>query len=293
MADSEGGGGGKGFTIFLVVMFLMAAMNYAQTGHVGMQWASFSPVSSYNNSSSGGSSGSNTDGISKALKTGETPSPYRTRVRIDSYYPNSDPNFEYIVLSVSGASSELVPINGWRIESDSTGRSRPIPKGVILPTSGSINVEQAIYARGGDRLVLVSGRSPIGYSFRLNSCTGYFSRFQNFNPPLEIQCIRPETYKLPARANQLEDRCLDYLESLPSCFLPTETVPQHLSQECQSFIANNYNYNSCVSGSKDKTGFYKNEWRIYLNSNDSLWKNRRETIRIIDAEGRLVTSVSY
>ncbi|MCE9643839.1 hypothetical protein K8Q93_01135 [Candidatus Parcubacteria bacterium] len=293
MADKEEGDGGGigGFTIFFVVIFLMAAINYAQTGSIGMQWNAISSNGSSSSSSSG--SGTETEKVKKLLRPGEILSPYRSRVTIDSYYPNSNPNAEYLVVSIGGSSSDLVPVSGWKIESDSTGKGRPIPNGVILPAAGSINVEQTIYARGGDRLYLVSGRSPTGYSFRVNSCMGYFTRLQAFTPSLDTQCIRPETYKLPQRPNQLEDRCLDYLESLPSCFLPTATIPQNLSQECQSFVANNYNYNSCLLGSKDKSGFYKNEWRIYLNSGESLWKSRRETIRILDAEGRLVTSVTY
>ncbi|HYF10069.1 MAG TPA: hypothetical protein VD967_00475 [Candidatus Paceibacterota bacterium] len=291
MAESEGGGGISGFSVFLVVIFLMAAINYAQTGQIGMQWASISPTYSENTSSSG--SGTEPERIKKLLKPGEVLSPYRSRVSLDYYYPNQDPNSEYLQISIKGSSSDLVPITGWRVESDATGRGRPIPKGVILPAAGSINVEQPIYVRGGDRIVLVSGRSPTGYSFRVNSCTGYFAHFQNFYPSIQSECRRPETYKLPARPNHLNDQCLDYLDSLPTCFLPTGTIPQYLSKECQNFVADNYNYNSCLLGSKDQPGFYKNEWRVYLNSGEGLWKSRRETIRILDAENRLVTSVSY
>ena len=297
MAESESGGGGKGLTIFFVVIFLVAALNYLHTGSIKSDWSrysltSLSPLSPYNGETSGGAE-EEARRIRDQLSGNMGTSPYRSRVRIENYRPSEDPNSEYITLAISGSSTDLIPISGWTIESDTSGRGRPIPKGVILPTPGNINAEQSIYVRGGEKVILVSGRSPTGYSFKVNSCSGYFSRVQTFTPYLDIQCPRPEKYNLPTRPNRLEDRCLDYLDGLPACFLPTATLPQNLSMECQSFIADNYNYNSCVSTSKNRTGFYKNEWRVYLNSGEGLWKSRRETIKVIDAEGRLVTSVSY
>lgn len=284
------------FTVFWIVVFLMAAISYVQHGEIRpfAQTGESTYETSYTSSNvSPGASWPENARAGRASPSALANSPYRGQVVIENFYANANPNQEYISLLIKNKSGEPLPISGWQVKSLSSGKSRPVPNGVILPSPGSLNAEQTIYARNGERVFLVSGRSPTGFSFKVNTCSGYFSQVQTFTPYLPSECPRPDKYELPAPPNHLNDRCLDYLETLPVCFLPTQTVPQDLNQECQGFIASKYNYNSCVFAHKNNPNFYKPEWRVYLNAGESLWKNRREHIQLLDQDGKLITSLVY
>ena len=39
--------------------------------------------------------------------------------------------------------------------------------------------------------------------------------------------------------------------------------------------------------------FFKDDWRLYLNRDEQLWKEKREVIELRDGEGKLVDVVTY
>jgi len=239
-----------------------------------------------------------TEEIRESLRSQQEASPYAglivmSRPITSSYQNVASADGEYLsITSRIIAGAKPVPITGWQIKSVVTGASAKIGKGAYLAYPGQLNPESEIFLSPGGRAVVATGRSPIGVSFRLNKCTGYFAQYQTFTPTLPEQCPALQEESLPKAPNALDDRCLDYIDRLPICRTHGK-LPIYLKPECTTYIAERTNYNFCVSAHKNDPDFYLNEWRIYLNRDDRLWKNRRETIKLIDNEGKTVTAVSY
>ncbi len=200
---------------------------------------------------------------------------------------------EFLTIQLAPNAKTAVELTGWRLKSLSTGQEATIGKAVYFPFSNQVNVEQNLKLEPGERALIITGRSPLGYSFRLNQCIGYFEQFQSFTPSLPRECPAPDEEGLPKAPNQLNDRCLDYLSSYPRCRIPTGGFPDNLSPECKIFLTDKMNYTYCVDHHKNEPGFFKHEWRIYLGRSQTLWKSRRENIELIDPEGVVRDSIVY
>jgi len=207
----------------------------------------------------------------------------------------NNPNKEYLEIIASVDNTQPVNISGWRLKSVVTGREATIGEGSYLPYSGRVNTELTIFLRPGERAFIVTGRSPLGVSFRLNTCTGYFEQFQDFEPRLPKDCPRPEDEDFPAGPNGLTDACVEYIEGLPRCQAHVQAIPSAFVNDpiCQEYITKEITYNECVTVHKDDPDFYKSEWRIFLRRDQELWKEKRETILLLDDKKKTVSSISY
>jgi len=223
---------------------------------------------------------------------------YQGEIEIYSYTKakNTSPDNEYIRLRVSKKARDRINITGWRLVSPVSGKSIEIGKGVYLPYSAQVNPEEQILVEPGQEIYLLTGRSPIGISFRINKCTGYFEQFQNFEPRLPIQCPKPidELYDLVEIGGGISsDQCIDFVEDLDRCEIQINSVPARLSGACQSFITEKLNYNTCVSIHKNDKDFKGNEWRIYFSNDYELWRKSREIIKLLDSGGKTVDVITY
>jgi len=207
----------------------------------------------------------------------------------------SVPGREYLEIVASQNNTQPINITEWQLKSAVTGRQGKIGKGVYLLYSGQVNVEQQIFLSPGERAFIITGRSPKGVSFRLNTCTGYFEQFQDFTPALPKECPRPIDEDLPIGPNGLNDQCIDYIETLPRCTAHVKGLPSFLADNpvCQEYIGEFINYSGCIKIHKNDSDFYKPKWRIFLGRNQELWKQKRETILLLDDKGKVVDSVSY
>ncbi len=226
----------------------------------------------------------------------EDPSPYKELVSLSvGRARNSDPESEYVVLKTNKNISERVPISRWRIESSVTLAGTTLGDAAYLPYSGQVNSELPVTIPENTTVYIITGRSPIGTSFRTNTCTGYFAQFQDFEPELREECPLPE--------DELEDNifgsalpndaCLNFVENIDRCTLTLTEIPVTVGSVCQNFIIEDLSYNGCVTAHKDEPDFYKKEWWLYLDRDQELWKSSRERIRLLDENGLLVGSVSY
>ena len=93
--------------------------------------------------------------------------------------------------------------------------------------------------------------------------------------------------------NALNDACIDFIERMRTCTINAKPLPLTMQYECSSFINSEINYQTCVTNHKNEEDFYKSEWRIFLNRDEELWKAKRETIRLLDADGKVIDSLSY
>lgn len=201
---------------------------------------------------------------------------------------------EYMSIRAASGNAGPVLITGLTVRSAVTGLSATIPKAWTLPFPGSAGEGDVIWLHPGGVVYIVSGKSPSGSSFQVNRCTGYVSRGASFTPSLPIECPRPLQEPLPLPPNHLSDACLDYLATIGSCTVPG-ALPENLRNDgsCQVHITNKINYSTCVALHKNEPGFYRNDWRLFLNRTTPLWKDRREVIDLLDQNGKLISSYSY
>lgn len=205
----------------------------------------------------------------------------------------TDPNYEYITIQANPQNGSPINVTGWTVVSTSTGRQASIGQGVYLPFLNDNNAKENISLAPGDKAYVITGKSPTGYSFRLNECIGYFSERFSFYPQLPYFCPSISEIPKPAAPNNFSDACVDYINSYPSCTSITAYTPSTLEPQCRNFIEQEARYDRCVINNKKDSSFYDPEWRIYLNQSIDLWKGSRETIRLLDQYGKIVDQLTY
>ena len=222
-------------------------------------------------------------------------SKYKDIVSISSYSQakNTDPNKERIEIRVKRGVEGKIVITNWRLESAVTGGGDNIEGGSYLPYSARVNPKNQIALEAGDKAVIVTGRSPIGVSFQINKCIGYFEQFQDFEPSLSRSCPDPVDDLPNLGVGDLANACFDFIDRLPRCEIYLDALPGNLGGFCLNYINQKINYNSCVDTHKDDSGFYTGEWRVYLERDQELWKKKREIIKLLDEEGKIVDVITY
>lgn len=221
-----------------------------------------------------------------------TTSPYKSKIDLNNNNAReTDVKKENLIITVIGQEEKGILITGWKLK-NSKGEEFKIGKGTNLVFSFQVNQQEDIILNRSERVYIITGRSPVGTSFKVNKCTGYFQQFQEFIPSLNNDCPRPKDENITKLAG-LNDVCLDYIETLSACRIPLKEKPFNLDNKCLNFIEENVNYNACVRDHKLDKDFYKDTWMIYLNRDVEIWKNKRETITLYDQDGNFVDSVSY
>ena len=222
-------------------------------------------------------------------------SPYFRTVTLQSGNTNATSAVdEYIVLRGESSAGNGVNISGWKLVSTESGRTVSIKKGLELMYPEALNnTEVNIVLRPGDNAYVSTGRAPQGRSFHVNKCSGYSEQFFDYSPSLQMSCPRLTDEKLPARPNHLKDSCLDYIRSFPQCQIPQQSIPEKYAGDCQSFIESHVGYAKCFDLHKNDADFLTNEWRIFLGSDEDIWKSQRETIQLLDTQGRIVDQYKY
>ncbi len=201
---------------------------------------------------------------------------------------NDDPDEEYVVLRASGAGN--VTITGWKLVSEATGVTLVIPGGTERVRTGSVNQAAAITLSPGQEAVIVTGRSPVGASFRENLCTGYLDEHQGFTPPLDASCPLP--WDEFDRYGNDDRECESFVASIPSCTTETR-VPSELSSSCERFIEERLTYNGCVATHGSDPYFLLDTWRVFIGQRSPAFGDDRDTIKLLDAEGKVVDVLSY
>lgn len=226
-------------------------------------------------------------------------SPYKGMVSIKKQTSgprSTDVSREYITLTTTSGNQSGVIISDWKLISVVSGSTVKIGKASPRIYAGEINIEQTITLRPKDTVYITTGRSPLGVSFKVNKCTGYFTQFQKFTPTLRKSCPQPEeeiTYYKDDPSIFLDNACMDFVNRLSRCSVYTKPLPLTLSRSCNEAIIGEINYNSCVDKHQDDSDFSKPEWRIFLKREKELWREKREIIKLVDENGKLVDFYSY
>lgn len=323
---AEGGGGGNAGNDFLFVVFVLVILGliWVTTGGIerareepGYFLRPPSPLGSgevYGSSFFGGTketaravenSFSQTQNelqnvsseVGRAVEYGSL-SPYRGRIHFRSsmYYPGAEnPADEYVEIAYDGSGASRIDITGWRLVSSISNTVATIPQGTRVPQSGAMSFQEDIILSPGESAYIISGRSPIGVSFLPNKCSSYFEQYQTFNPSFSQSCPAPVD-EMDYATDQMirsSNSCYDYVSSLRSCRVHTGIYSEPLPSGCQYFIENDLTYTGCVRNHRTDTDFLSSDWRIYLARSSSLWRDRREVLKLIDGQGLTVDVLTY
>lgn len=201
----------------------------------------------------------------------------------------TDIDEEYLTLRAN--SDEPVAISGWTLRSDRTGASVRIPSGVQVARSGSTGT---IFLERGMTARIVTGSSPLGYSFAETKCTGYLNSRDEFSPQLDNRCPAPESELgrfYSGNANRY-DQCAEYVRSLQTCEDPRSSS-RSIPGSCQEFVDARLSYQGCVAAHRADEDFLGNTWRIYLGQRQQLWRSDNDTIYLLDSAGKVVDVYAY
>ncbi len=231
-----------------------------------------------------------------AMRDFGTPSPFARAVFIarDAGIHATNASEEYIQLQADYQNSAAIDIRGWTLESALTGMKVTIPSATSVFAQGLPNTLGAVTLAPGGIAIVTSGASPVGVSFRENSCTGYLQQFQPFTPPLSENCPSPSSLIPLTEQNltRLGSECFDVLQGMQSCRFPQE-LPHTLTQACRTQLGDTLSYNGCVRSQSYRADFQENVWRLFLGSSGELWRTSHDVIRLLDAEGRTVDVFTY
>lgn len=192
----------------------------------------------------------------------------------------------YLQVIVSGRNKSNLDITNWQVGTASGSYYR-IGKTAGLPIQGDVNPGSNTIVSSGSTLIISEQASPTGYSFRVNKCAGYLSQFQNFEPALNNDC------GAPIGETDLPVECIAYASNLTQCRAPILEAGDNIPPVCRTYFDSRFNYNGCVSAHKSDPDFFKNEWRIYLNSGEKIWGNGSGTLRLLDDKGAHLDSLSF
>jgi len=196
-----------------------------------------------------------------------------------------EPNKEYVVLKINPKIGESVLLSDISLENNEGDKIR-LPQASALPLQGVVNKTEEIKISRDINVIISSGQSPLGVSFRENKCTGYLGQFQNYYPPLEKECPAQIDTVTEHNIGLLPD-CRAYVESLPMCETKLYDFPENVAPSCQVIVRSYIHYNACVEAHRDDSDFYLPIWRLYLNGAEEFWKNG-DTIKILNENGELL-----
>jgi len=230
--------------------------------------------------------------VDDAFTSGE-PSPYRGQVTIDHNQngPRAETaRTEYLIIKTERGAATGTQLTGWQIE-NARGDTFVIPGGTETFRTGSVNTVSDIVLAPHQEAVISTGRSPVGASFRENLCTGYLEEHQDFFPSLQASC--PDAADELARAAvDKSEECRDFARSLNVCEAATN-IPARLPASCAQFAEQYLNHTSCVAAHHQDPSFNGPTWRVFLNQSQEIYGNERDTIKLLDAEGKIVDVLAY
>ena len=201
---------------------------------------------------------------------------------------SSNPSNEYVRLYASRKISEPVNISGWKLVSLRDNSQMTIPQGTSLYRPNGRSHVSNILLDGNENIYINSGKSPISTSFKTNICSGYHEQFNNFNPRISLRCPYPDQNIIGVPDTIQNEVCLDYIDRMPRCKVHVGAVPSNLGNDCNAYVGQKVNYPTCIETYKNYEGFYREEWRVFLDRSKPLWKKKKERLQLIDHEGKVV-----
>lgn len=213
-------------------------------------------------------------------------SPFYHQVRFGGISPGSPFYFGQITLyAYPPSATATIDITGWQIKSNRGGEY--IPQAIMFYDPLGLTPATDIRIKSGDFVNLYSSSAPI--NLRLNKCIGYLPNRTQFNPPLPQNC----PYIDRSRFGEFSGACQNYITSLGGCQLPnlsSPSLPQN-DYNCRDYVANHFNYRSCVEEHQNDSDFLASEIRVWMGA--SPVDQFHDRVLLLDRSGLLVDLTSY
>lgn len=241
------------------------------------------------------------DKLTEALRVAklhEPASPYAGLVDLRIGNARStNPEQEYINIFAHSNNKNPINISDWYVESYVTEERAAIPLGDRVLTRWRYPQEENILLEPGETAYLLTGESPINTSFHENICTGYLETENDFYPSLSRRCPSPrDEMKRFADIALDNDTCYDYVARLSYCAIPDEDTyaDADLTGACRRFLDTTLNHDDCVLKHRydpffDDVGY----WHIYFERSEELWRYKREILRLMDENDRVIDVLEY
>ena len=237
------------------------------------------------------------DGFVKDVVNHYDISPYAGTVvfldRLDAIR-QSTPESEFLVLRFDDALTRNINITGWKLVGRDSRVAYTIPKAIhVLGKDNEKELLQPIFVGPSTSVIISSGRSPIGFSFLVNKCSGYRSQFKTFIPSIKTKCMDPlQEFIDDGSVPYTDTECYNFVERIPKCSVVTD-LPPGITRECKKFLETKLSETACVKNHINDQDFFSAQWRVFLNSRNELWGDVEETIYLLDEENRLITAYVY
>ena len=197
---------------------------------------------------------------------------------------------EYIEIMADSQNKESVNISSWSL-GNQNGIKINLGQAVKIYHSGQVNYKQDIILAPGEKVIVVSGQSPLGTNFQVNKCSGYLGELQNFIPKLSSDC--PEIFDPNRIPIGIDDDCIKYLERNARNCQTYYSFPPELSGACVDYLNRKANYESCVTNHQNDPDFLNPEYRIYLNQVQEIWNDENNKIILYGQNGKTIDSRAY
>ena len=206
---------------------------------------------------------------------------------------NTRPEQEYFTLMVSNELQTPITITGWKVFDKNKKTSYSLPKAVKVLGTDGIQKAVPVIVKAGNTIIVSSGRSPIGNSFRINKCSGYRSQFKRFTPTIETDCPSPmDEFVAGGTVPYTDTRCYEIVNRLRQCTAVVK-IPPTVSKQCYDFLEKILTERGCVKSHRNDRDFFSSEWRMFLGSQKELWRNRDNILYLLDENNNLVTTLVY
>lgn len=199
------------------------------------------------------------------------------------------PEKEYLEIDVVQPNLSGTDATKWVLE-NSRGEKVALGPASALPLSGKVNAPEPLKIKAGDHLIVSTGRSPVGVSFRVNKCSAYLEQFQDFVPPISGVCPYITSEK---NFYSLDTTCQRFVQDIRPCETNTRPLPSDTAASCKTFLDSTTNYNGCVATHKNDPDFYSREWRIFLGKEKEMWAEPKDTILLLDDAGKRIDALKY
>ena len=224
-------------------------------------------------------------------------SPFFGKVKISTTKAAGSSSNSLIKLTTSLDQEQEITITGWKIQGK--GGSFTIPLG-IGRISSSLNIipNTNIVVKRSDTILLTGDQSPFGigknFNFRPNACMGYLKAYYTFPLSISSSCsnAKPQIEEITF----LKESCQEFILkkiNFSSCDVPdySQNIAVSIDSTCVTYLADNFNYNSCYQKHFRESNFQKNEWHIYMNTN--FIRKLHDVIELTDQNGLLVDKKVY
>ncbi len=216
-------------------------------------------------------------------------SPYYQKVEIKDVHAEED-DFQNDYLVLRNEEDQTINITGWTIETSRETVTIPqAAEKLHYLFSSSRNSDIELTER--NKVIISTGFSPKGVSFRTNKCAGYLDYYSQFHPVLDKNC----PYLEESKYDHLEKDCRDFIDDLSRCEMPNYSAHSEISSDdqCINFLNEKFNYKGCYLEYHQEVDFFGDEWRVFLNKSVDILDNSSDTLILRDKNGLVVDEYEY